>query len=370
MNYKKTKVFFFHSYSKLGGADLSIARLINFSDTKKFDIEFLSLNKPKIKELIKKQIKYNTLNNKRTITSIFSLRKLAKKNIQSDKFKKIIFISNQFHCNLTSIFALFFLRNIKLVLFERNHPDVLKYSNNVLSKLKNFCIKILIKFFYKNADLILANTKESAYDWSKISGKKVINIYNPAYDKKVIKLSKKKINKKFSIINIGRLEDQKDHATLIKAFELIKNKKNLNLLIIGYGSLKENIQNLIVKFKLQKKIKILSNISNPYPYLKNSKLLVLSSKYEGFPNVIAESIMLNTPVISANCRSGPKEILLNGSGGELFNVGDHYMLSKKIENFFKDQKPLKKKLIVAKKNIYRFNAKIISNKFWGLIENI
>ena len=84
----------------------------------------------------------------------------------------------------------FFLREIKLVLFERNHPDVLKYSKNVLSKFKNFCIKILIRLFYKNVDLILANTKESAYDWSKISGKKVINIYNPAYDKKIMQILK------------------------------------------------------------------------------------------------------------------------------------------------------------------------------------
>ena len=59
---------------------------------------------------------------------------------------------------------------------EKYLDEVVDLKNSF--KFKNFCIKILIKLFYKNVDLILANTKESAYDWSKISGKKVINIYN------------------------------------------------------------------------------------------------------------------------------------------------------------------------------------------------
>ena len=368
MDNKKIKIFFFHSFSELGGVDLSISRLINYSDSKKFDIEFISLNKPKIKRLVNKPIKYKVLNKKRTIASIFDLRKIVKKNIQLKKFKKIVFISNQFHCNLVAIFALFFLENVKLVLFERNHPNIFKYSKNIFTKFKNIFVKILIKLFYGKARLVLANTKESANDWSKLSGEKVINIYNPAFDKKIVKLSKKKINKKFDIINIGRFENQKDHTTLIKAFNLLKNKKDLKLLLIGYGNLKIEIKNLIFKYRLQKNIKILSNILNPYPYLKNSKLFVLSSKYEGFPNVLVESIMLGIPVISTNCKSGPKEILLNGKGGELFNVGDYETLSKKISFFFNNKKTLKKKLIVARKNVARFNIKTVSKEFWNLIE--
>ena len=77
MDNKKIKIFFFHSFSELGGVDLSISRLINYSDSKKFDIEFISLNKPKIKRLVNKPIKYKVLNKKRTIASIFDLKFLA-----------------------------------------------------------------------------------------------------------------------------------------------------------------------------------------------------------------------------------------------------------------------------------------------------
>ena len=69
---------------------------------------------------------------------------------------------------------------------------------------------------------------------------------------------------------------------------------------------------------------------------------------------------LGVPVISTNCKSGPKEILLNGKGGELFNVGDYEPLSKKISFFFNTKKTLKKKLIVARKNVARFNIKTVS----------
>ena len=78
--------------------------------------------------------------------------------------------------------------------------------------------------------------------------------------------------------------------------------------------------------------------------------------------------MLGIPVISTNCKSGPKEILLNGKGGELFNVGDYETLSKKISFFFNNKKTLKKKLIVARKNVARFNIKTVSKEFWNLIE--
>jgi glycosyltransferase involved in cell wall biosynthesis len=101
--------------------------------------------------------------------------------------------------------------------------------------------------------------------------------------------------------------------------------------------------------------------------MKNSDLFVLTSKYEGFANVIVESVVLNTPVISANCNSGPSEILLNGKGGELYKPNSIYSLIKKINKFLKNPKVLKSKTIQAKKLLYRFDkihsAKIYSKVF-------
>ena len=93
---------------------------------------------------------------------------------------------------------------------------------------------------------------------------------------------------------------------------------------------RKEIINQVDELKLNKIFKILSFKNNPYPYIKKSNIFLLSSKFEGLPNVLLEAITLNKFVISSNCPTGPSEILDNGQGGSLFKVGDHKQLSEKI----------------------------------------
>ena len=174
-------------------------------------------------------------------------------------------------------------------------------------------------------------------------------IYNPLNKLEIIKKSKinKKIsfpffrNKNFKIINIARLTDQKDHLTLIRALNIVVKKIDVRMLIIGYGVNKSVIEKEIEYFKLKKFIKITDNRSNPYPYLRKSDLLVLSSKFEGLPNVILEAQTLKY-VISSNCPTGPKEILMNGKLGSLFNVGDYKKLASSIIDYSQKRNMIKK----------------------------
>ena len=98
-----------------------------------------------------------------------------------------------------------------------------------------------------------------------------------------------------------------------------------------------------IKLKIQfininwKKVKMVSYKNNPYPYIKQSNILVLSSLHEGLPNVLIESAVLKTFVISSNCETGPKEILLNGKAGALFEVSNSKHLANKILYFKKEK---------------------------------
>ena len=100
-----------------------------------------------------------------------------------------------------------------------------------------------------------------------------------------------------------------------------------------------------------------------YEYIKSSDLLILPSQYEGLPNILIETQVAGTPIISSNCPSGPKEILLNGKLGELFNVGDHKDLYKKILIYLKNRKMFKKKSLLAKKYLYRYDFKSNLDKY-------
>ena len=145
-------------------------------------------------------------------------------------------------------------------------------------------------------------------------------------------------------VNVSRFSKRKDHTTTLKAFKIVSNKlKNIKLILIGYGPELQKVKLFAKELKIFKDIIIINKTYNPYPYMKKSHLLILTSIYEGFPNVLVESLTIGTPVISTNANAGASEILLNGKGGELIKIGDYKNLGKKIINHFNSPKKLIKK---------------------------
>ena len=369
MKLKKIDLIIFHPYSMIGGADKSLSRLINNLNHKKYNITFITLNKPQIKKYLKKKINIIILNKRKTIFSILKIRQILKKFLKEND--KIIFFSNQNFANILSFAIKYKLRNIKHIIVERNHIDELNYYSGIADFFKKKIIKILIKLLYNKSDIVIGNCKKLSNDLSRYSGVKVRTIYNPAFDNEIYKLSKKNIvfkkNKIKNIINVGRLELQKDQMTLIKAVEKIDN---VSLTIIGYGSLYNVMSKYIKENGLSRKIKILNNITNPYPYIKKADLFVLTSLFEGFPNVLAEAIMLRIPIISSNCNSGPAEILLQKKGPQIYKKGNYIELEKKIKDFL-----LEPKIILSKRDflfdkLKRFNKGKIVKEYDDLFTKL
>ena len=102
--------------------------------------------------------------------------------------------------------------------------------------------------------------------------------------------------------------------------------------------------------------------------MKQYDLFILSSKYEGLPNVLIEAQMALTPIISSDCPSGPKEILLNGKLGILFKTGDHIDLSKKILIFKNNRKKFKNKALLATKYLSRFDYETNLHKYLKIVD--
>lgn len=135
------------------------------------------------------------------------------------------------------------------------------------------------------------------------------------------------------ICSVGRIDEgQKDFKTLILAYtELYRNRKiKEKLFLIGDGPSKESLEKMVKELNMEDNILFLGKKSNPYIWIKNSEAFILSSKFEGFPTVLIEALVLNIPTISSDCLTGPKEILDNGKYGELFEVGNIDKLKEKI----------------------------------------
>ncbi|MCG8345898.1 MAG: glycosyltransferase [Chlorobiales bacterium] len=124
------------------------------------------------------------------------------------------------------------------------------------------------------------------------------------------------------ILGVGRLVQQKDFPLLIRAFSRLRKRREARLMILGEGPLRPELEALVETLDLKKDISLPGFIANPYAYMRCSALFILSSRWEGFGNVLVEAMACGTPVVSTDCPSGPSEILENGKWGRLVPVGD------------------------------------------------
>ena len=166
---------------------------------------------------------------------------------------------------------------------------------------------------------------------------------------------------------MARLNEQKDQITLLKSINDLKKKISIKLLIIGDGDEKKKILNYIDKNKLSKIVRVLPYKKNPFPYILKSDLFVLSSRYEGLPNILLETIVLKIPILSSDCPTGPLEILDNGLGGMLFKKEDYKDLTRKIIFFKQNKKKFLGKTNHAYKRLYRFDFKNNLQKYYKIV---
>ena len=370
----KVNLIIFHPYSGYGGADRSIARLINNLNLKKYNIYFISLNNPKIRKFLNKRINFIKIDSSKTIFSIMKIRNIIKKKFLQSKYKNI-FLSNQNFANVVSFFITFKLKNINHISIERNSIEELNYANNIFLIFKKKILKLLVKLLYRYNKKVICISKDLEKEIKNFTSAKTTTIYNPALDKSIYNnIIKKKLfikkTKKKIFVNIARLEKQKDHMTLLKAINKIKYKYNFILYILGYGSEYINIKKFILENNLSKKVKIIKNMKYPFTFLSNADLFILTSIYEGFGNVLIEAGIKRVPIISSNCKHGPKEILKNGKFGELFEIGNDKMLAKKIENYFKYINRYKSNSKSFYNSLDRFNTKKIISKYEKVFDRL
>ena len=195
-------------------------------------------------------------------------------------------------------------------------------------------------YLYRNAHAILAPSRGAADDLAKcanISPNKVTSIPNPVVTDKVLELGNtppthpwlKEKNSPF-IVSVGELSPRKDFATLISSFALVHKQTKAKLVILGEGKQRQHLEELIKELNIENEVSLPGFCDNPYSYMKHADLFVMSSRWEGFGNVLAEALAFGTPCVSTDCPSGPSEILQNGKYGKLVPVGDSEAMASSI----------------------------------------
>lgn len=124
------------------------------------------------------------------------------------------------------------------------------------------------------------------------------------------------------VLGAGRLTEQKDFATLLRAFARLRAVLPARLIILGEGRLRGALDVLAAKLGISEDVTLPGFVVNPYAWMSRASLFVLSSAWEGSPNVLTEALALGVPAVSTDCPSGPREILADGRYGALVAVGD------------------------------------------------
>lgn len=350
----------------VGGVEKNLYIISNFLVKKNLKINIITCDFNK-KKYFHKKINFIGPQNSKYSKS-FRLFKIIISIIyflRSDRVNKSSLIFS-FQSNLFAIILALITRN-KVIVRINASPDFY---------LKNLIKRFLFRFVYKLSDCIIVNSKELNKKIKYYLNLNSSIIYNPAFNNlkniKFVNKKKAKIKteeKTIKLLNVGRLVRQKNQILLIKAMDYLKKNSNIKfkLLIIGNGRLLNYLKEEIKSKKLTNCIKIINNISSPYSYMLNSNFFVLSSLYEGLPNVLIEALSLKKLVISSNCPTGPKEILLNGKCGYLFKNNDHISLAKVILKAINQNKVNKKKIFYGYKSINRFDEVKNCEKYFRLL---
>jgi len=258
------------------------------------------------------------------------------------------------------------------------HSSVEHFFGGIRRLFKNSYGKKLNKFDYI---ITTANEMRSQLKlfYPELPEEKIKMIYNPFNFNDIIEKSNIKddlskverllLNSDY-ICSVARLdEEQKDFTTLILAYSKLYFDKKIEdkLYIIGDGPSKGVLKNLVKSNGLEKQVLFLGEKINPFVWVKNAKLFVLSSKFEGFGLILVDAMAVNTFVISSNCKTGPKEILQNGECGDLFEVGDVDGLSDIIGEALLNDKYREGKILKASNRINEFNKANILTKLADIL---
>lgn len=197
------------------------------------------------------------------------------------------------------------------------------------------------RFGYAWADEIVAVSSGVADDFARFSRlprERLKVIYNPIVSPELERMAGDEVGHPWFapggppvIVSAGRLCPEKDFATLIRAFALVRARRPARLVILGQGAERKNLEALVAELGLGESVALAGFVNNPYAYMSRAALFALSSTAEGFGNVIVEALAVGTPVVSTDCRSGPREILDGGRYGKLAPVGDAAALAEAID---------------------------------------
>lgn len=311
-----------------GGAERMRVNLAHEWVSRGFRVDFVLLQKRgELLKLLPSEVRVMPLNVRRFRSAIRPLRRYVQREAPT------IVLAAMWPLTVVAIVAVKLSKHkCRVIVSDHNNLSTQYVDKSLFSRL---ILSSSIRTFYPLAEACIAVSYGVAADLVKLSGlgkARFSVVYNPAATKqggeaKGLHHPQEFLGKRKAILNIGTLKKQKNQSALIEAFSKFPEGHDYTLYILGEGSCRGQLEQLIELRGLKERVFLVGFCLDPTPYLQSAALFVLSSDYEGFGNVVVEALEQGVPVVSTDCPSGPREILCDGKYGRLVPVEDVNALS-------------------------------------------
>ena len=324
------KVVFITPSLRGGGAERVVVNLLRHMNRSDIELTLITL---KLEGPYVSQLPADTqvvdLGTKRVRHSIMRLVREINR-IQPD-----VVVSTLGHLNV-ALLALrpFLKKRPKIVLRETNAPSFAMRQAG-----KGGLYRVLYRWFYPKADRVIALSKGMADDllaFSGLSKEKVSIIYNPVVTEEIRRQAEEQVdhpwllNKELPVcISVGRLVEQKNYDLLLRGFAKAVQEVPARLLVLGEGPKRMHLEALAEQLGIRPYVDFVGFTPNPYAYMARSDLFVLSSSWEGMPNVLLEALAVGLPAVATACIGVP-DVLDGGRYGRMIPIGGEEELSEAI----------------------------------------
>jgi len=323
-----------------GGTGTFVLNLIDLEkeSNNNFHFDILSLETPAFRDIVRTDVEFfsgkNTYPEKYKLYPagiITLIREVVWLTKKMGEMRPDITLCVDLHCILINYLALIVSRK-RIPMIANIHNNVRDTIRSKSSPILGFILKIIFSHVLKKVNFIICvstNLSSQVKDYFSLKSQPH-TIYNGVTIPRGIKPKSFKYKKKI-LLCISRFDKQKDQVTLLKAFHMaFKEFPNIELVLVGDGSLKETIRKKVEKMGMSREIKFLDWVQKPETLYQKSDIFILSSKREGLPFVLIEAMSYGLPVISTNSPFGPSEILKEGKDGILVPIGDYGSMKEAI----------------------------------------
>jgi glycosyltransferase involved in cell wall biosynthesis len=342
----------------LGGAEASVAKTVSIISqaVDRLDVIVLAGVESVVLAQLPPQVLVHVLNSRSSANPLVWMRvRRILRRLKSD-----VVIGWSMYANFVSVIASQGLPIRRLIVSERIYIPEMFAQSDVRAWLRNVVL-MLIRVLYRKADVVTANSRASMRFLRHFVGKgpsflELPNLIDTDLVNDYARLPPKMLSRpriKPKILAIGRLAHQKGFDLLFEALAVIRRTHPWTIVLVGDGPEAERLHRLAERLGIEAAVQWIGAVANPFPYYHWADLVVLPSRFEGFPNVALEAMACERTVICADCKSGPRELTAAGTYGVLVPVNTVQPLADAIIQWGIDQRAREALGRAAKQHVTR-----------------